>query len=88
MCEREICVSLWIFPQVSIQRQHSGAEGGDGQASFKRQLSKRQLGKLQEEWDKDIPQVSIYRVMKLNAKEWWIILIGESSTDPPLVWVS
>ena len=30
----------------------------------------------EEEWDKDIPEVSLLRVMKANAKEWWLILLG------------
>ena len=43
-------------------------------------MTLKQLSKLQEEWDKETPKVSIYRVMRLNAKEWWIILIGEGNT--------
>ena len=70
-----VCV---FVSQVSIQRQQSGTEEEAQQGGkFKRQISKRQLSKLQEEWDKDIPQVSILRVVKLNTPEWWIILIGE-----------
>ena len=30
----------------------------------------------EKEWDKDIPEVSLLRVMKANAKEWWLILLG------------
>ena len=30
----------------------------------------------QEEWDKNIPEVKLTRVLALNAKEWWIILLG------------
>ena len=60
---------------MSIQRQQSGVED-DTQRHFKRQLSKNQLSKLQEEWDKEIPKVSLLRVVKLNTPEWWIILIG------------
>ena len=72
-----IYVQLFLS-QVSIQRQQSGVEEETQQRDkFKRQLSKRQLSKLQEEWDKDIPQVSLLRVVKLNASEWWIILVGE-----------
>ena len=63
--------------QVSLQRQQSGAEE-EPQVKFKRQLSKRQLSKLQEEWDKEIPEVPLSRVIKLNTPEWWIILIGEN----------
>ena len=78
-------MGVWVYglythvvissPQVSIQRQQSTTEEAPG-AKFKKQLSKNQLSKLQEEWDKEIPQVSLLRVAKLNAPEWWIILIG------------
>uniref|UniRef100_A0A1X7TB27 ABC transmembrane type-1 domain-containing protein n=1 Tax=Amphimedon queenslandica TaxID=400682 RepID=A0A1X7TB27_AMPQE len=30
----------------------------------------------EEEWDKDIPDVSLMRVMKANAPEWWLIGLG------------
>lgn len=30
----------------------------------------------QEEWDKELVNVPLHRVMALNAKEWWIIIIG------------
>lgn len=30
----------------------------------------------QEEWDKDLQQVPLSRIMKLNAKEWWLIVLG------------
>ena len=39
---------------------------------FKRQVSKKQ----QEEWDKEIPQASFGRLMKVNTPEWWLIAIG------------
>ena len=44
----------------------------DSKPDFKRQSSK----KKQEEWDKDIPVVPLHRVLRLNAKEWWIIILG------------
>ena len=81
------CMGVWVWgmglythvvissPQASIQRQQSTTEEAPG-AKIKKQLSKNQLSKLQEEWDKEIPQVSLLRVVKLNAPEWWIILIG------------
>ena len=31
---------------------------------------------MQEEWDKEIPVVPLHRVLRLNAKEWWIIILG------------
>jgi ABC-type multidrug transport system fused ATPase/permease subunit len=61
--------------KASVHRQQS-EEGFQHQPSFKKQLTQKQLSKLQEEWDKDTPKVSILRVIKLNAREWWIILIG------------
>ena len=70
-----------LCSQVSLHRQHSGQDPGE--ATFKRALSQRQLSKLQEEWDKEIPKVSLFRVMRLNAKEWWIIVVGELS--PPFL---
>ena len=30
----------------------------------------------EEEWDKEIPSVSLLRVFALNSKEWWLILLG------------
>ena len=40
-------------------------------------MLKRQVStKKQEEWDKDIPPVSFGRVIKVNGKEWWLIIIG------------
>ncbi|CAI8032913.1 ATP-dependent translocase ABCB1 [Geodia barretti] len=66
---------LSFHRQASVHRQQS-EEGFQHQPSFKRQFTQKQLSKLQEEWDKDTPKVSILRVMKLNAREWWIILIG------------
>ena len=40
---------------------------------LKRQVSSK---KQQEEWDKEIPQASFFRLMKVNAPEWWLIVIG------------
>ena len=39
-------------------------------------MEKLTLEKKQEEWDKEIPKVSLFRVLALNAKEWWIIVLG------------
>lgn len=55
--------------QVSLQRQAS--EGGR-----KPQLQRQISEKKQSEWDKEIPEVKLTRVFALNAKEWWIILLG------------
>ena len=30
----------------------------------------------QEEWDKDIPEVKLTRVLHANAPEWWVIIFG------------
>lgn len=57
-----------IGRQTSYQHQAS-AEGKE----VKRVLS---LAKKEEEWDKDIPSVPLHRVLALNAKEWWIIILG------------
>ena len=43
-----------------------------GNSEFQRQS----LKKMQEEWDKEIPVVPLHRVLRLNAKEWWIIILG------------
>ena len=64
--------------QVSLKRQPSAVVREDRQ-QVGRQLSQRQLSKLQEEWDKEIPQVPLYRVMLLNLPEWWLIFLGEQS---------
>ena len=29
-----------------------------------------------KEYDATIPKVSLWRVMRLNAKEWWLLLLG------------
>ena len=71
------------------QRSQKGSESGfQRQASFRRQGSstvegkegaKRQLSAKKdddEEADKDIPEVSFLRIIKHNAKEWWLILLG------------
>ena len=65
----------------------SGAGGVQRQISFKRQGSstteakeaaKRQTSATnkEEEEEEDIPQVSMLRVIRVNAKEWWMILLG------------
>ena len=71
----------------SVKGTESGPGGFQRQASFRRQGSstvegkeaaKRQVSakEEEEEADKDIPEVSIFRVIKYNAKEWWLILLG------------
>ena len=32
--------------------------------------------KLQEQWDKEIPVVSLRQILKKNAPEWWMIALG------------
>ena len=39
-------------------------------------LKKQVSSKLQEEWDKEIPPVSLGRLLKVNAPEWWLIIVG------------
>ena len=74
--------------QRSQKGSDSGAGGFHRQASFRRQGSstaegkeatKRQLSTKKdedEEADKDIPEVSLFRVIKYNAKEWYLIVLG------------
>ena len=59
-------------PQKQVSLQHQASVLSDSQVDFKRQSSK----KKQEEWDKEIPEVALHRVLRLNAKEWWIIILG------------
>ena len=40
------------------------------------EFQEQSLEKVQEEWDKEIPVVPLHRVLRLNAKEWWIIILG------------
>ena len=32
--------------------------------------------KLQEQWDKEIPNASLHRLLRVNAPEWWLITVG------------
>ena len=32
--------------------------------------------KQQEEWDKEIPQASFLRLLRVNSPEWWLIAMG------------
>ena len=52
--------------QISIQHQKS-TDVKD---------PKKELEKKQEIWDKDLSDVSLKRIIALNAKEWWMILLG------------
>lgn len=70
-----------IERQTSIQRQTSVQQQTSiqRQTSVQRQASKldtKMLEKRQEEWDKEIPSVPLTRVLAVNAKEWWMILLG------------
>ena len=63
--------------QISFKRQ--GSSTAEGKETAKRQTSaakKEEEEEEEEEADKDIPEVSFLRVIRLNAKEWWLILIG------------
>ena len=59
--------------QISFKRQ--GSSTAEGKDSPKRQTSTAKEEE-EDEADKDIPEVSFLRVIRLNAKEWWLILIG------------
>ena len=65
-------------PEISRQGSHISH-----QHSYQNQKSvegKKEVklsdAKQQEEWDKDIPEVPLFRVIALNAKEWWLIVLG------------
>ena len=72
--------------QRSRMGSDSGAGGVQRQISFKRQGSSTAEGKevakrqtsaaKEEEEDENIPEVSMLRVIRINAKEWWMILLG------------
>ena len=57
--------------QISFKRQ--GSSTAEGKAVAKRQTS---AAKEEEEEDENIPEVSMLRVIRVNAKEWWMILLG------------
>ena len=57
--------------QVSLGRQ--GSSIAEGKEVTKRQISTKDID---EEADKDVPKVSFFRIIKYNAKEWWLILLG------------
>ena len=59
-------------PKKEVSLHHQTSVLSDSKPDFKRQSSK----KKQEEWDKEIPEVPLHRVIRLNAKEWWIIILG------------
>ena len=67
--------------EVSIRRRASSRRRKTADRESKSlvlDLSQKESGELQEEEDKEIPKVSIWRILKLNAKEWWIIMIGRA----------
>ena len=57
--------------QASFRRQ--GSSTAEGKEVTKRQISSKEDD---EEADKDIPEVSLLRVLKYNAREWWLIVLG------------
>lgn len=63
-----------IQHQISFKRQ--GSSTAEGKEAAKRQTSTAKKEEEDEEADKDIPEVSFLRVIRLNAKEWWMILLG------------
>ena len=59
-----------------VLRQQSGPlTSGAGEGTSLKKVTSS-ASKKQEEWDKEIPPVSLLRVMALNAKEWWLIVLG------------
>ncbi len=61
-----------LHRQGSVKRQLSSTTKQEGVQS---QVSAVK-DKDQEQWDKDLPEVSLFRVIRLNAPEWWMILLG------------
>ena len=61
-------VGQQVSRQQSYQRQTSGDK--------KDEVKELSLKKKQEEWDKELPSVSLLRLISLNAKEWWLIILG------------
>ena len=59
--------------QHSYQKQASTEGKKAGKKHAQEKLSD---DKKQEEWDKDIPEVPLWRVVALNSKEWWMIVLG------------
>ena len=57
-----------VQKQSSVIRQHSYQHSAS--------TSQKEREKKEEEWDKDIPSVSLGRIIAVNAKEWWLILLG------------
>ena len=55
-----------------MSKQTSVSSESQGAPRVKRQLSKKQ----EEELDKEVPKVSFFRVIKVNAREWWLICFG------------
>ena len=58
-----------LHRQGSVKRQISTTANPD---ALKKQVSVKD----QEAWDKELPEAGFLKVIRLNAKEWWIILIG------------
>ena len=52
-----------LHRQVSLQKQESVFSEGSGRPEFSRQISE----KKQKEWDKDIPEVPLLRVLKARV---------------------
>eukprot|EP00731_Ephydatia_muelleri_P002337 Em0001g2337a len=57
-------------PQLSHQESRS-----DKPADSKK-LERLTSKKLQEQWDKEIPEVPLTRIMLKNSPEWWMIALG------------
>jgi len=74
---------LYIKSKAVLSRQATGVDNTlKKQNSVKKQNStdgkdnKKELEKKQEQWDKDLKEVPLKRIIVLNAKEWWMILLG------------
>ncbi len=66
LSQQSVTKDLELKKQVSIQNQQS----------IQDKDIKKELEKKQEVWDKDLQDVPLKRIIVLNAKEWWMILLG------------
>lgn len=59
--------------QLARQQSYQHQASGEKKKDVGQELT---LKKKLEEWDKEIPSVSLFRVLALNAREWWLIVLG------------
>ena len=59
-------------PASQLSHQESRSDKPASSKKLERETSK----KLQEQWDKELPEVPLSRIIRKNAPEWWIIALG------------